>query len=215
MSFGGGFLGHPSLAAPHGWSCGYQTLHLCDELANQRGSLDDVVVTPLPKGFTKDSLRIINADRSVRVPGTIPDNGWEEEVTCWKPRVPAPPTPPLLFDEEENYEDVPQDEKSVKGNVKAPPQTPQSTSSSNPPPTSDDARPYVFICGKLFEVPEAYPKGTEGRLLNDKRFIQKLDKLLAKEIRNACARNTNPREKPKASDTKSDLIYKRVFADFL
>ena len=95
-----------------GWSCGYQPLHLCDEMANQRGSLDDVVVTPLPKGFIKEALRIINADRSVRVPGTIPENGWEEEVTCWKPREspralasnsesPPPSTSPLLFDEED------------------------------------------------------------------------------------------------------------------
>ena len=53
-----------------------------------------------------------------------------------------------------NSEDVPLDGKSVKGNVKAPPQTPQSTSSSNPP-TSDDARPYVLIRGKRVEVPEA------------------------------------------------------------
>ena len=64
-----------------GWSCGYQSLHLCDEVANQRGSLDDVVVTPLLKGFIKEALRIIDADRSVRVLGTIPENGWEEEVT--------------------------------------------------------------------------------------------------------------------------------------
>ena len=153
------------------------------------------VVTPLPKGFIKEAQRIINADRSVRVPGTIPENGWEEEVTCWKlgesppapasnPQSPPPSISPLLFDEEDplsepegdivasssdstvgelpaNSEDVPQDGKSVKGNVKAPPQTPQSTSSSNPP-TSDDARPYVFIRGKLFEVPKAYPKGAEG-----------------------------------------------------
>ena len=46
-------------------------------------------------------------------------------------------------------------------------------------------------------------------------FIRELEELLAKDIPNACARNTNPRAKPKASDTKSDLIYKRVFADFL
>ena len=91
---------------------------------------------------------------------------------------------------------------------------PRSTSSSNPP-TSDDARPYMFIQWKLFEVPEAYPKGAKGRLVNDKRFIQELEELLAKDIRNACARNTNPHAKPKASDAKSDLIYKRVFADFL
>ena len=92
----------------------------------------------------------------------------------------------------------------MKGNVKAPPQTPQSTSSSHPPPQV-----------KFFEVPEAYPKGAEGRLVNDKQIIRELEELLAKPIRNACARNTNPRAKPKASDTKSDLIYKRVFAAFL
>ena len=206
----------------------------------------------MPKGFIKEALRIINADRIVRVPGTIPENGWEKELTCWKPGESPPPpasnpeslppsTSPLLFDEEDplsepegniaassseptvgefpaipasNSEDVPQDGKSVKGNVKAPPQTLQSTSSSNPP-TSDDARPYVFTRGKLFEVPEAYPKGAEGRLVNDKRFIRELEELLVKDIRNASARNTNPRAKPKASDTKSDLIYKRVFGDFL
>ena len=111
-----------------------------------------------------------------------------------------------------NSDDVPQDGKSVKGNVKAPPQTSQSTSSSNPP-TSDDARPYVFIHGKRVEVPEAYPKGVEGRLVNDQRFFQELEELLAKDIRDACARNTDLRAKPKASNTKSDLIYKRVFAD--
>ena len=154
-----------------GWSCGYQSLHLCDEVAGHKGSLEDVDVTPLPKGFIKEALRIINSDRSVRAPGTIPENGWEGEVNCWQPgesppasasnpESPPPSTSPLLFDEEDllsepegniaasslepmvgesrafpasNSEDVPPDGKAVKGNVKAPPQTPQSTSSSNPP----------------------------------------------------------------------------------
>ena len=113
-----------------------------------------------------------------------------------------------------NSEDVPQDWKSVKGNVKAPPQTPQSTSSSNPP-ISDDARPFVYIRGKLFEVLEEYPKGAEGRLVNDQRFIRELEELLANDILDACVRNTNPHAKLKASDTKYDLIYKRVFVHFL
>ena len=69
--------------------------------------------------------------------------------------------------------------------------------------------------GSFFEVPEAYPKGAEGRLVNDKRFIREPEDKLVNDIRNACARNTNPRAKPKASDTKSDLIYKRVFGNFL
>ena len=74
--------------------------------------MDDVDVTPLPKGFIKEALRIINADRSVRVPSTIPENGWEGKVICWEPREsppalaskpesPPPSTFPLLFDEED------------------------------------------------------------------------------------------------------------------
>ena len=31
-----------------GWSCGYQSRHLCDEVAGHRGSLEDVDVSPLP-----------------------------------------------------------------------------------------------------------------------------------------------------------------------
>ena len=73
----------------------------------------------------------------------------------------------------------------------------------------------MFICGKRIEVPEAYPKGTEGRLVNDQRFIRELEEFFAKDIRDACAWNTNSRAKPKASDTKTALIYKRVFGDFL
>ena len=51
--------------------------------------------------------------------------------------------------------------------------------------------------------------------MNDKQFIRELGELLAKDIRNACEQNTNPRAKLKVSDTKFDLIYKHVFADFL
>ena len=97
----------------------------------------------------------------------------------------------------------------MKGNVKAPPQTPQSTSSSPPPPTSDDARPYVLIRGKRVEVPKACPKGAKGRLVNNQRFIEQLD------IRDTCAPNSNPRAKLRASNTKTALIYKRVFPDCL
>ena len=69
-------------------------------------------MTPLPKGFIKEALYIINADRFIRVPGTIPENGWEGEVSCQKPgesplalasdsEFPAPSTSAILFDEED------------------------------------------------------------------------------------------------------------------
>ena len=50
-----------------GWSCGYESLRLCDEVAGHEGSLEDVdvVLTHVPKGFIKEALRIINADPSV------------------------------------------------------------------------------------------------------------------------------------------------------
>ena len=67
-----------------GWSCGFESLHLCDEVVGDHGSVEDidVIVTPLPKGFIKEAFRIINADCCVRVAGTIPGNGWKEEVSC-------------------------------------------------------------------------------------------------------------------------------------
>ena len=73
----------------------------------------------------------------------------------------------------------------------------------------------MLILGKRFEVRKAYPKGAQGVLVNDLLFIDDLNKYLIKNIRDACARNNNPRPKPKSSDTNSDLIYKPVFANFL
>ena len=49
--------------------------------------------------------------------------------------------------------------------------------------------------------------------MNDQKFIDKLKRYLVKDIHDAYARSTNLflRAKPKSLDTKSDLIYKRVF----
>ena len=56
----------------------------------------------------------------------------------------------------------------VKGDVDTPrPPTPHSCASSNPT-TSDDTCPNV-------EVPEAYPKAAQGRLVNDQKFIDELN----------------------------------------
>ena len=51
--------------------------------------------------------------------------------------------------------------------------------------------------------------------MNRQQFILELEEFFAKDIHDACAWNTNPRAKPKASDTKTALIYKRVFGNFL
>ena len=73
----------------------------------------------------------------------------------------------------------------------------------------------MLIRGKRFKVPEAYPKGAEGRLVSDQQFIDHLKIYLVKDICGACAQNNNPCAKPKSLDTKSALIYKHVFTNFL
>ena len=51
--------------------------------------------------------------------------------------------------------------------------------------------------------------------MNDQRFIEEPEKYFVKDIRDACAWNNNLCARPKSSDTKSNLIYKCVFAAFL
>ena len=96
-----------------------------------------------------------------------------------------------------------------------PPSPTLQSSTSSSPPRGDDGRLYVFIHGKQFKVPRAYPKGVDGGLVNDQKFIDDLYKYLVMDFRNACAWNNIPRAKLESSDMKSDWIYKRVFADFL
>ena len=64
----------------------------CDDEDPHQGRLEngDVTLTPLPRGFFKEAMRIINPDRSVQVPGTMLDNGWEGELSCRKLRESAP-----------------------------------------------------------------------------------------------------------------------------
>ena len=51
--------------------------------------------------------------------------------------------------------------------------------------------------------------------MTDKHFIEELEKYVVKDIYDACAQNNNPLGKPKSSDTKSNLFYKRVFLRLL
>ena len=55
------------------------------ELVDHRSVFEETRPTPLLDGFILDAMGVINADRSVRVRGPIPQNGWEEELCYWKP----------------------------------------------------------------------------------------------------------------------------------
>ena len=82
------------------------------------------------------------------------------------------------------------------------------------PPLVEEVRPKVVIRGKDFFVPEHYPKDASGRLQYDKKLIEELDMKTTDVLRNMCKHNL-PSAQPTYKDKKVDVIYKRVFCDFL
>ena len=77
-------------------------------------------------------------------------------------------------------------------------------------PTEEDTRPKVLIRGHWRKVPDGYPSDASGQ-----HFINDLSKQLAAELRATCQFNPNPGAKPKSRDTKTDLIFKRAFCNYL
>ena len=82
-------------------------------------------------------------------------------------------------------------------------------------PTDEDTRPKVLICGEWRKVPDGYPADAFGELERDHLFINDVSKELVVELRAACQFNPNAGAKPKSSGTKTDLIYKRSFCNYL
>ena len=82
------------------------------------------------------------------------------------------------------------------------------------PPCVDEVRPKVAIRGKEFFVPEHYPKDASRKLEYDKNLIEELDTKTTGVLRNMCKHNP-PSTQPTYKDKKADLIYKRVFCDFI
>ena len=80
--------------------------------------------------------------------------------------------------------------------------------------TIDEVRPKVVIRGKEFSVPEHYPKDASGRLQYDKKLIEELDTKTMDVLRNMCKHNP-PVAQPTYKDKKADLIYRRVFCNFI
>ena len=82
------------------------------------------------------------------------------------------------------------------------------------PPLVDEVRPKVVIHGEEFFVPEHYPKDASGRLQYDKKLIEELDMKTTDVLRHMCKHNP-PTAHPTYKCKKADLIYKRVFCDFI
>ena len=74
--------------------------------------------------------------------------------------------------------------------------------------SEEDTRPKVLIRGEWRKV--RYPGDASGQLERDQLFVKDLAKLRA-----ACQLNPNPGATPKSSDTKTDLIYKHAFCNYL
>ena len=83
------------------------------------------------------------------------------------------------------------------------------------PTEEEDTRPNVLIRGEWRTVPDGYPADVSGQLERDQLFINDPSKQLVAKLRAACQFNPNPDAKPKSGDTKTDLIYKRAFCNYL
>ena len=82
------------------------------------------------------------------------------------------------------------------------------------PPSVDELRPKVVIRGKEFSFLEHYPKDASGKLDHDKNLIKELDIKTTGVLRNVCKHNP-PSAQPTYKDKKADLIYKRMFCNFI
>ena len=72
----------------------------------------------------------------------------------------------------------------------------------------------MVIRGHEFFVLEHYPKDASGKLEYAKNLIKELEEKTTGVLRNMCKHNP-PYAQPTYKDKKSDLIYKRVFCDFI
>ena len=80
---------------------------------------------------------------------------------------------------------------------------------------TDDTRPGVLICRKWYALPPQYPQNADGQLENDQAFCRQLHLEKKEDLFERCKLNPTPRGKPHKRDTKADLIFKRVFCNYL
>ena len=73
----------------------------------------------------------------------------------------------------------------------------------------------VWICRKWYAVPPQYPQNADGQLRNDQAFCTELQGELKTALFGMFTNNPTVRGKPRHADTKAELIFKRVFCNYL
>ena len=189
------------------WSCGFQSLNITKVAVEHRGSFSDVPLVPMGPGFVDYVLSMVNADRAMRVVQVPGDD--VEGVT----ELPSPSGSPL------GTQVAIAAPTALKGKEASAEQSVESLEAKTQPsmatPTKEDTCPKVLIRGEWRKVPDGYPRDVSGQLERDQLFINDLAKQLVAELRAVCQINPNPGAKPKSSDTKADLIYKRASSNYL
>ena len=64
-------------------------------------------------------------------------------------------------------------------------------------------------------MPPQYPQNADGQLRNGQEFGTKLQGKLKQTLFEMCTKNPPEAGKPSFTDTKANLIFKRVFCNFL
>ena len=201
-----------------GSSCGFQSLNMAKLVVEHRGTFSDVPLVPMGAGFVDYVLSIVNANRAVRAVQAPGDD--VEGVTELPGPLESPPprtqVEGALSAIEESVEATP---TPLEGKEAFLEQSVESSEARLQPsmatPMEEDIRPKVLIRGEWRKVPDGYPVDASGQLERDQLFVDDLPKPLVAELRAACQLNPNPSAKPKSSDTKMDLIYKRAFCNYL
>ena len=73
----------------------------------------------------------------------------------------------------------------------------------------------VWICRRWYAVPPQYPQNADGQLRSDQAFCTELQGALKTALFGMCTNNPTVRGKPRHADTKVNLIFKRVFCNYL
>ena len=169
-------------------------------------------------GFVDYVLSIVNADCAVVVVQAPGDD--VEGVTEFSDPPESPPSTQVegaLSAKEDSVQATPTPLEGKEASAEQSVESPEARlqPSVDTATEEEDTRPKVLIHGEWRKVPDGYPSNASGQLEREHFFLDDLCKQLVKELRAACQLKPNPGAKPKSGDTKTDLIYKRAFCNYL